>query len=141
MERSFRGFSRGLVIFICILSPLIASVVENGGGHHDGGGEDHHEPNAAERAIGLTTPTGHWAKIKSWLNMGLINLRPPDADKTDKYPSGAGEVMKEVASTSLETTKKTAKRAAQVAEDVVHKTVEKVKTRVPHSGEETHDEI
>ncbi|RWR78412.1 hypothetical protein CKAN_00694100 [Cinnamomum micranthum f. kanehirae] len=141
MERSFRGFSRGLVIFICILSPLIASTVENGGGHHDGGADNHNEPNAAERAIGLTTPTGHWAKIKSWLNMVLINLRPPDADKTDRYPSGAGGVMKEVASTSLETTRKTAEKAAQVAEDVVHKTVEKVKTGVSHSGEGTHDDL
>lgn len=49
--------------------------------------------------------------------------------KTNKYPSGAGEVTTEVASTSLAMSKKTAERAAQVAEDVVQvqETAEKVK--------------
>lgn len=76
MERRLVG---GFFICFCVVSPLITSTVGVGSGHHNDGGDNHNEPNAAERAIGLATPTGHWIKIKSWLNMVLFNLRPPDS--------------------------------------------------------------
>ncbi|THU53159.1 hypothetical protein C4D60_Mb10t11460 [Musa balbisiana] len=135
-----------LLLLLLLLSSLTSPSSVQGG--HDGGEEakgnemrqeraeqQQQGPQPVERAIGLTRSASRWDTIRTLAKLACMNLRPPDS--TERYGRGessAGEVVKEAASRSFETSKgaveHAAESAAKVAEKAVHKTKEKAKRTV-----------
>ncbi|OVA01265.1 hypothetical protein BVC80_1653g69 [Macleaya cordata] len=146
MNKSTRTPSELLLIFlfislelVIIISPLFISTIN--ADHHDGGDQQNNlknkqNPNAAERAIGITTHVTPWMTIRSWLKLAWMNIRPTDSQAINREASNSGELMKEAVSKSFETSKETAKKTAKVAGDAIHKTAEKVikKTTVSNTA-------
>ncbi|XP_058084319.1 uncharacterized protein LOC131231931 [Magnolia sinica] len=124
-----------ILFWIIIFSALILSTVADGVGPHQ-------RPNAAERAIGLKSPTNPWTKIRSWLNLALMNIWPPDSAMVGKVPSSAEDAMKEAVSKSFKTSERAFETTARVAEKVLRKTAKKVKSSGSHanSGRRNSDE-
>ncbi|URE42616.1 hypothetical protein MUK42_15150 [Musa troglodytarum] len=139
------------LLLLLLLSSLTSPSSVQGG--HDGGEEakgnemrqeraeqqKQQGPQPVERAIGLTRSASRWDTIRTWAKLACMNIRPPDS--TDRYGRGessAGEVVKEAASRSFETSKgvveHAAESAAKAAEKAAHKTKEKAKRTVSKPG-------
>ncbi|XP_077213915.1 uncharacterized protein LOC143848760 [Tasmannia lanceolata] len=137
---NFRTIAKFLIFFFFIFS-LSLSAVGNGGKEEK---VEKQGPSIVERATGLTTPISPWNKIKSLINVALMNFRPPDS-ANDQASSSAGEAMKEAVSKSFQTSKTAAeniaKSAAEVTGETVHNTLEKLKRTVSSPGTESEPEL
>ncbi|KAK1289193.1 hypothetical protein QJS10_CPB18g01327 [Acorus calamus] len=89
--------------------------------------------------VSVTSGAGPWEAVRSWVKLALMNSRPSDSEH-DEVASTTGQVVKDAAMKSFETSKETAesvvKSAAKAATGVAHETKEKVKRTVGTSGGE-----
>ncbi|CAL9190201.1 uncharacterized protein LOC103987476 [Musa acuminata AAA Group] len=138
-----------LLLLLLLISPrqTFPSPVQGAGyGGGEGGQQQQQGPQPAERAIGLTGFANLWDAVRTWANLAWMNLRPPDSMKNNgRSESSAGEVVKEAASRSFETSKEAvgqaAESAAKTAEDAVRKSKEKVKRTASVAGGEPDAEL
>ncbi|KAL5992180.1 hypothetical protein ACLOJK_013095 [Asimina triloba] len=128
-----------------VLSHLLVSAVGDGDGPSPSSSWEKQGPNLAERAIGFTSSSKTWDKIRSWLNVVWMSGRSLHMDRRpDKFPSSARDAMTETVSQSIHSSKSAAENVARVADDVVHEGAEKMKRTVSNSRsrhEDSHEEL
>ncbi|XP_020523709.1 uncharacterized protein LOC110007375 [Amborella trichopoda] len=125
----FRGFLKFLMFFLLIASLILVTIV----GCEKEEKLENQRPNAAERAIGITSHSSHWNKVRSWINLAWhkLPLSPPSPEPPiEPPPLTAEDVVKEAVAKSYETSKMTAENAVKLAGEAMQKTAEKMKRSV-----------